>query len=442
MTKVQKIKTVATAKADNFLDSTATQLGQTDAAPTASEKPKDTTIYKIEEFLKAQYNFRYNTVKNQIEYKTIAGSSWSCCDEITTNGIECDIMREGPKNVKNTLHTLLTTSQKYDPITGYLESLPPWDGKDHIKKLASFVRMPPAQRTWFDVNFEKHLVRTLACATGRIPFNKQIFTLISGQNDGKTTFLRFLVPPAWRDLFTEDIDFDSKDGLVSVAQNVFIILDELSALRRSEINTVKSMVSKDTVKARLPYDKQPTNLKRRASFFASTNTDEFLTDETGNVRWLCFKILGVNHDDGGKNGYNRNIDINKVWAHAYHLLNAPDYRHQLTAAELIQSEETNQSHTKKGAEYEAILTNMKNDDSGVFMTASAIKKRLEEHPFNYKLAATEYVGRACVQLNWKKVSKRVDGKPLYGYMVLVLDEKSTSEGPILGQNTYYEKTPF
>jgi hypothetical protein len=76
------------------------------------------------------------------------------------------------------------------------------------------------------------------------------------------------------------------------------------------------------------------------------------------------------------------------------------------------------------------------------MTASAIKKKLEEHPFNYKLAPTEYVGRACRQLGWQKVSKRVDGKPLYGYMVLVLDEKSTTEMAVFGQTTYDEKAPF
>jgi predicted P-loop ATPase len=73
------------------------------------------------------------------------------------------------------------------------------------------------------------------------------------------------------------------------------------------------LFSRDFINERLPYDRRTSILERRASFIGSTNNIQFLSDDTGSVRWLCFEIESINWK------YNDEIDIDLVYAQAYHL---------------------------------------------------------------------------------------------------------------------------
>ena len=137
------------------------------------------------------------------------------------------------------------------------------------------------------------LVRSIACALLEYVFNKQVFVLVgAGQNTGKSTFCRWLCPPFLSDYITEYINTD-KDGLIVLATNFLINMDELATLSKTEINSLKSLISKDKINVRLPFARRTSVHPRRANFIGSTNNDEFLTDETGSVRWLCFEIEGT-----------------------------------------------------------------------------------------------------------------------------------------------------
>src|SRR5690606_11930413 len=130
----------------------------------------------------------------------------------------------------------------------------------------------------------------------------------------------------------------SKEGLFSLTQNFLINLDELASFEKKELNNeFKSVLSESMVRYTPKFANQETTVLRRASFLASTNVMEFLTDETGNVRWVPFVVNSINHDFGGKNGYAANVDINKVWAQAYSLLKS-GFDHQLTPLEITQQE--------------------------------------------------------------------------------------------------------
>jgi len=320
------------------------------------KKDKTALIVLIEKYLAKRWQFRYNVLKNAIEFAKPGQNHWVECDERAARRLEYELLKAGFKGgVSHCLDVFLANAPDFNPIPAYLEKLPAWDGKtDHIGHLADFVEVEPSRRDWWQRMFKKHLVRLLACASGRLAFNKHCLTLVSGQNDGKTSFLRFLCPPEWREFYSEDIDFSNKDGLVSLARNVFLNLDELKSLSRQDINRVKSFLSQDRIKARLPFDRRETLLRRVATFFASTNAPEFVTDETGSVRWLVFEILGIRHDNGAANGYTKQVDIHLVWAQALALLNA-DFEYQLTRDEIAESERLNMAHTQMPSEYEMIL---------------------------------------------------------------------------------------
>jgi predicted P-loop ATPase len=157
------------------------------------------------------------------------------------------------------------------------------------------------------------MVRSVRCALEPSYYNKQAFILVhSAQNSGKTSFCRFICPPALQEYIAENIS-DDKDSRIALAKNFIINLDELSSLAKHEINSLKSLFSKDIINERLHYDRKNSIIHRVASFIGSTNMAEFLTDETGSVRWLCFEIKGIDWN------YRQNVQIDQCWAMAYRL---------------------------------------------------------------------------------------------------------------------------
>ena len=402
------------------------------AKPKGGKGSPQALIIQIEQYLEARYLPRYNLVKNAIEFQRKGQTAWKDIDERQAKRIEAELLRKGYKSVGYTLNVILANAPEYDPVLQFLKGLNFWDGKtDHIGNLARFIQVDPDRREWFDLMFKKHLVRILACALGHIPFNKQCFVFVSGQNDGKTSFLRFLAPPEWREYYTEDIDFDNKDGLITLARNLFINLDELRNLSRQDINKVKSFLTKDHIKARLPFDRRETKLRRRASFFGSTNNAEFLTDETGNVRWLVFEIRGIQHDNGGPDGYGAKVNINDVYAQAYALLNS-GYHYQLTREEIAQSEIYNAAHTVKPIEYELILKYYDtSEDKADFRTPTDIQKHLQVMT-DQRLSPIN-IGKALRMLGYERCPKKIKGQTIYGYYLKEAGEKEWTE--IEGEQT-------
>lgn len=342
--------------------------------------------------------------------------------------LESELLRSGLNGVEKTLNVVLATAPDFDPMVKFLEKQK-WDGVDHIQRLAGFVIVDDDRRAWFNIMFKKHMVRLIACAIGRLAFNKQAFILFGSQGDGKSSFLRAIIPQELKAYYTEQIDFESKDGLIALARNYVINLDELTSLSRHDIAKIKAFLSYQGVKARLPFDRRETNLRRRATFFGSTNKEEFLTDETGNVRWLVMPIKGINHDNGGPEGYAQ-VDINQVYAQAFALLES-GFEYELSAEELATSERHNSGHLKKPNEYEMILQYYEpSQDKDHFRTASEVKNYLQIQT-THKITAPEMVGRALQMLNnesaekWRyaKVTRRVNGIPLKGYLLKEMGER-------------------
>ena len=129
------------------------------------------------------------------------------------------------------------------------------------------------------------------------------------QNSGKSTWCRYLCPPALSEYMTDNLGTD-KDSLISLSQNIIINLDELSTLQKADLEGLKSLFSLEIIKARRPYERITSRVPRTASFIGSAARPEFLTDEAGSVRWICIEIDTINWQ------YNT-LPIDKVWAQAY-----------------------------------------------------------------------------------------------------------------------------
>ena len=307
----------------------------------------------------------------------------------------------------------------YNPFKDYFENLTEWfSGIDYIAQLAEYVVTDDKNRFYY--HLKKMLVRTVACALKDDVFNKQAFVLVGySQNSGKSTFCRFLCPPELDKYFTETFSAD-KDGLISLAENLFINLDELASLSKYDINQLKSAFSKDKIKIRRPFEKRATTSPRRASFLGSTNKAEFLTDETGSVRWLCFEVLEIDWR------YKKEIEINDVWAQAYTLYKS-GFSYNLTTEDIRENDKNNRKFQVVSGEAEKISqmfepgTEKENDG---FKTAFEIATQLNlDFAGTYKFTP-ERVGKALTFLGFKRIIKRINGSnPVHGYYFITKNDK-------------------
>lgn len=337
-------------------------------------------IIKLEEHIFSTYDLKVNTVSNELYGKLRGEKEYQLFSEDT---ITYDLYTSGFNKFNQILPVIISNKvEKYDPIKQYFESLPKWNNSqpDYIQKLSEFVVIE--DKKWWEMMFKKHLVRMVAQGILKIPFNKQCLTLVGKQNDGKTSFLEFLLPPTLAKYYKKGFDFGgNKDGKISLCQNFIINLDELASFDKKELNNdFKTILTESVVKFRPLFGKSEITHYRRANFVASTNQYQFLTDETGNVRWLPFVVKDINHDNGNSKGYQANVDINLVWSQAYSLLMSGKFDFNMSKADIEMQEKINQRFMRLSTEMEVIqkyfLPSHEGEPENEFLTATDMMEKL------------------------------------------------------------------
>ena len=362
-----------------------------------------------------KYVLRLNEVSNEIEY-CLHENIDAQFEILNENNIYRYLQHHNQEFSIAKLTSLLRSDYvvRFNPFLNYFENLKEWKAEsdpNFILKLSDYLPVRDPER--FTVQFIKVLVRTVACALNDKVINKQALIFVQeDQGGGKTTFIRWLCPPALRKYIAENISTD-KDSLIALIENFILNMDELATLSRAEINMLKSMFSKETVKVRRPYDKNATSAPRRASFFGSTNKAEFLTDETGSVRWLCFELTGkINWD------YSKDINIDDIWRQAYSLYKS-GFKYEHTAEEIRENELANRQYQITTIEIELIQKNYtpgSKEKHDAFYQATDFLSYLSEKYPNARMNSVN-IGKALKMLGFDRISKRNDKYPIKGYFI-------------------------
>ncbi len=357
-------------------------------------------------YLNSKYSIRFNTISLEFEIKLVSDKIWSA---LNLNSLFIELVRSGIDIPINKLEILVRSHliQQYNPIREYFENLEDWDKENHIGKLCSYVMTTDDKS--FQKYFEKWLTRTVICALKPGYINKQCFVLFNTkQNSGKTSFLRFLIPANLEQYYTEDIGVD-KDGLISLCKNLLVNIDELSVMSKTDVNILKSFISKNTVNARLPYDRKSSLMHRTASFCGSTNRSDFLTDETGSVRWQIFEVLEIDFN------YSKEINIEKVWSQAYfNAFERKNYNPELTAEDIQENENRNEKFKQVSLEQEIILSYFeKSKLQSEFLTPSDIMLAMN-NALGVRLNIIK-IGKALTAMNYERIKH--PKRQVYGYLI-------------------------
>ena len=282
-----------------------------------------------------------------------------------------------------------------------------WDGKkDYIELLANTVQT--ANQELFKRVLKKWLVAMVACALG-IRENHTVLILSGDQGLHKSTWLRSLLPSPLNGYLSEEImNPHDKDYIFNVIESLLVNLDELEAFNNIDLLNLKSIVTSTKFRKRRPYARFPETYIRRASFMGSVNDLEFLTDMSGNRRFLCFKVeKQINTDHG--------INMDDVFAQAYWLLtkktDGVSFRYWFDKAEEAEIENNNSTFYRMDIEEELVLKYFEvptSDDLQLLISPTDMVYYINKHEGYNAIRSSNLrkLGRALKKHGFTKKSER------------------------------------
>ncbi len=263
-------------------------------------------------------NIVFNEMSNSIDVKGVvpwkrSGNGWKQTDMASLElYIEKKYGIYSPSKCKETLNAVLTSEKKYNPVKDFIEGFR-WDGEERLDTL--LIDYLGAE----DSEYVRTVTRkTFVAAVSRVyhPGVKYdcILVLSGKQGIGKSTLFSKLGGRWYSDSMTIA---DMKDKTAAEKlQGIWLMeLSELAGLKKVDVETVKSFLSRNDDQYRVPYGAYVESHLRRSILVASTNTtDGFLRDITGNRRFWPVILSG---DSEMKPWDLTENDIGQIWAEAY-----------------------------------------------------------------------------------------------------------------------------
>ena len=169
--------------------------------------------------------------------------------------------------------------------------------KDYIRELAATIRVKGGeqeQMLWYRY-LKKWLVGMVASWLSDDVVNNVILVLIGEQGAYKTTWFNYLLPPPLKQYFYTKTNANrmSKDDILTLAQYALVCCEELDTMRPAELNQLKAAVTMPSIDERAAYAHYHEHRKHIASFCGTGNNTQFLSDPTGNRRWLPFEVESI-----------------------------------------------------------------------------------------------------------------------------------------------------
>ena len=259
--------------------------------------------------------------------------NWRNLTDKDINTMVCQCVAEKGVNIStNEMWTALKSDMvpAVHPLRAWLDGLRPYtaDQPDWIDWLAQQVRvvdtlLNPTQSyststqvsaadQFWRTCFKKWFVAMVASWMKDEVVNHTVLVLVGRQGIFKTTWLDKLIPPELR-AYSSKLPLSgqiSKDDRLRLCENGMLNIDELDAMCGREMNIIKSLLTSTDVNERAAYGRLKERRVRLASFCASTNKREFLTDITGNRRWLPFEVESI------QNPFHTIIPYERLYAQA------------------------------------------------------------------------------------------------------------------------------
>lgn len=301
------------------------------------------------DFLHAQGQFRFNVVLSKTEVLLEGEEEWKDFNKYMLNSAFTKFRAGGARFNMNDARIAVESdllAPLYDPYRELLHSLSlshPWDKTtDHITKVFGCLQFKNTDGKPLKLKMlKKWFLMMIALAIGIIDDNQLMVVLVGPQGCGKTVFCRRLMRllKNYYKMMMPSEKLD-KDLLIQLSTFFLVIFDEFEMDRRTA-NLMRAIISINGSQVRAAYGYTAENRKRRASFIASTNNDQYLTDDQGDRRYLTVEIIDVLHEEDYP------LPLEEAFAQAYWIVtNEPSETYTPTSDEWHKIAELNKEHVQ------------------------------------------------------------------------------------------------
>ena len=345
--------------------------------PTGEKLQKIEADQLIQLLRASKKEYRYNIFTQQIEQ-----------EEKVLEGIERFYLKLAQMRLKISKEVAIdcvvevAKENSYDPVRTYLEHCSNAVEPTYIDRLASTYLRPQDASKTEPTLYDKMLKCTLIAAVARVfrPGCKHDYAcvLLGEQGARKSSFWKALGGHFFSDALR---DCQSKDDLMVLHRSWIMEWAELDHItNKRQAGLIKAFLSQSTDMFRVPYGKTAEVFPRRGIIVGSTNSDEFLVDETGNRRFWVIPV-GVTHAEP--------IDVDllmkevdAIWASAVHAYqNDEPYALSIEDEQQVNLENSNYTmgHPWKGPveSWLAMPQNRLKDVTIELLLSEAIAKPLE-----------------------------------------------------------------
>ena len=266
------------------------------------------TVEDIQNFLMDRVLLRHNVITKRVEWRDpqdpsrpplFRGGDWQPISDRVVNSLWSELSATKAVRVQDMYRVIESDFvPEYHPFRYYLEHLPPWNGKDdYLLELSLSVCVKgDEQDQWqFAEYLRKWLVGMVAGWVDDTVVNNVILVLIGEQGSYKTTWFNYLLPPELKQYFYTKTNAQrmGRDELLALAQYGLVCCEELDTMRPSELNQLKAAVTMPSIDERAAYAHFHEHRQHIASFCGTGNNVQFLSDPTGNRRWLPFEVQSI-----------------------------------------------------------------------------------------------------------------------------------------------------
>ena len=376
--------------------------------------------------------------------------NWRNLTDKDINTMVCQCVAEKGVNIStNEMWTALKSDMvpAVHPLRAWLDGLRPYtaDQPDWIDWLAQQVRVKPSgeeakgdkargEELWRTC-FKKWFVAMVASWMHDEVVNHTALVLVGRQGIFKTTWLEHLIPPALR-AYSSKMPLNgqiSKDDRLRLCENAMLNIDELDAICGREMNIVKSLLTSTDVNERAAYGRLKERRMRLASFCASTNNREFLTDITGNRRWLPFEVESI------QNPFHITLPYERIYAQAKALIEGGTYMYWFDLEDIEQLEKHNEDFRAQENEEQLlpILFDIPAEGKGEFMTTAEISDKLVSYGGIKKPMSIRQLGMLLAKRGFQKKQVYLSGSNVRGWIVY---KRQTDEIELLKKMDSYSAT--
>ena len=402
---------------------------------------KTASVEEIKSFLDGHVRLRMNEITSRVEYleerrvkseesaksAKSARENWQPINDRKVNSLWAEMSQVTRVN-KQDMYSIIESDYVplYHPFKEYLinleqevmrnrifaRSAESARDQNPIFELARTVRVKGGeqeQALWYRY-LKKWLVAMVASWLSDDTVNNVILVLIGEQGAYKTTWFNYLLPPPLKQYFYTKTNANrmSKDDLLTLAQYGLVCCEELDTMRPSELNQLKAVVTMPSIDERAAYAHYHEHRKHIASFCGTGNNAQFLSDPTGNRRWLPFEVESI------VSPREHPFDYEGIYAQALALYKS-GFQYWFSKEEIVELNQHNKQFETPRLEHELVDLYFRHpleNETGIFMTAGRALQTIGSG-ITQKLSAV-YIGRAFMDLGFRRVRSHRER----GYLVV------------------------